>query len=1082
MVKVPVGTGIGGGTLVRDTETGEVTEIPFRAAPTIIRRGTGAGPGPRPLPQVKELAPVRGPSPAELRQQGREQANVSAEELRLRLQRGQITPIEARLGLTRLSKEFGVNFSRLDIQRVLGSGINLSQLRAQTKALPQIARAFSKAESERQGRTVSFTPQQLLNLISTERLFGISPKTIPITTEKQFIDIPEGVDIETTTPIPERPFLERRLAEEELPPLELGEKFKEKLPPRLQPFVDLPAFALDVIERGAPTRISLKGEPVSPIGTLFEKTTTPTALGQGTSLVDIKIRPKTLEEELEGVNPEDLQNLKEDIGKIQFDFASGAINQTVAQQQVDTRLNKFTSNQIKKGIVPSIAIGGALGFLGATVPFFNVIAGTAIGVPAFLDRRQILNQFKGFPKETASVTAGFIAGGLVGGLAGGFATSFKVPKIDAKNLESVTRITGLSKDKFVKLIETNNKGFLNLRSSGKISDTVVYDIKLSDGRTFRILEFGKTKIDPFSKKKLVSDRGFLGAEVNVIEGQQVFGASTARLGRQTGVGERFTRVISFKPKGRTLTSDILRVEDARVTDLATKFSVFKIDATKSGVISNSVVLKMKNLNPSILRRIALLERKLLLGQKITINELRNLVNLQRSSRGEAPFSEAEFKAGGFPTITGTIVERLLKSAKLTVQQNEQIVGGSLSVKAVLRGEAFTFPKPDLKKPSKVPSTPLEFGATVKNKALFNKGLRDLIFKFRDAKARFGDLIKTKGSQAQVQRVKNEFGRIRQQLENLDRSFPTSAGELSLALSSEIRNNPIQKLSLQSVRFISRLTPALRSLVGNDNLLNSRIIQVQKIGTNLQSKLDLKLKLVQNSTTLSSQDSLSALKQQTKQNQQVLQNLKQLQRLNQQLRLKNITIQDLSLSTIPQVPTTIRTGVGVPIPLPSLGKARPGKPFGVPEKKNQGYHAFAKQKGIKKRLNKVPLTKRQARDLSSFLVDNSTSRTGGIVRAINKKSLRPQTKIPKGYFGKTSKKYRPFRIVQGRKVPLFNEFIERTKFAIDTKGEKRGLSIARVLAKRRKKIPLLSPISNKKKPFKPDSSTLSKNLNKKRRKK
>lgn len=41
MVEVAVGTGIGGGTLVRDTETGITREIPFSIEPTIIRRGGG---------------------------------------------------------------------------------------------------------------------------------------------------------------------------------------------------------------------------------------------------------------------------------------------------------------------------------------------------------------------------------------------------------------------------------------------------------------------------------------------------------------------------------------------------------------------------------------------------------------------------------------------------------------------------------------------------------------------------------------------------------------------------------------------------------------------------------------------------------------------------------------------------------------------------------------------------------------------------------------------------------------------------------------------------------------------------------
>ncbi len=1079
MVQVPVGTGAGGGTLVRDTDTGRVTEIPLSIEPTIIRRGGGGGPRPQPgAPET--FSPISGPSALEIRQQAEAQGQADAETLRLRLQRGQITPIEARQGITNIARDTGLSFTNLQVQRILGSGLNVSQLRSQTRALPGIAREISKEESERLGRTVTFTPQDILERISDERLFGavtvpgVSPVTIPIEGQ-QIFDLAEGVP--ELTPRGQA-FRETRFAEEELPPLDLGKRFAEKLPKAVQPFAAPLTEALDILEAKAPTDVSLKGPVRSPFGTVFDKLTTSTALGQGTSIIDVKIRPPILAEQVSGVSQKDLSNLQRQVDLIQFDFASGNINQAQAQAKLDKQLDSFTSRQITKKVPESIALGAGLSFLGSTVPFFNVIAGGVIGTEAFLNRRKIAKQFKDFPVETGLVTAGFLAGGLVGSAAGGFAGSFKAPRIDATNLESVSRIRGLSKDRFVKVVEQQNPNFVRLRSSGKITDTIVYDIKLKDGRTFRILEFGKTKIDPFDKKSLVSERGFLGAERGKFEAEQVFGASTGRIGRETGVGERFTRVVSFKPI-KAKTGEVVSFEGAKGTDLATKFSVFQIDKTKSGIISNSVILKMKNLKSSIVQRIKSIERKFQNGQKITINELRNLVNLQRTSRGESPFTDAEFRAGEFGTVTGTIVQRLLREANLVVQQNERIVGGSLNVKTVLEGKAFTFPKPELKK-GKVPSTPLEFDVSSSRvRTEFNKQLKDLSFKFRDARGRFQDLIKRGAPASQVQRVKNEFGRIKQQVVNLDRSFPASAGEISLALSAEIKNNPITNLDVPTIRFISGLAPSLRSLVGNETLLQTRLEQAQTIKLNLKSKLDLKTKLEAKSTSLSAQGSVTILKQQNELATKLVQRLKSIQRLNQKLRLKNLTIQDVSTRNIPTSPKKI--AVPIPLALPSLGKPSKGKPFATPEAKNQGYHAFAKRSGIKQRLNKVPLTKRQARDLFSFTIDHTVARTGGIVRAFNKKALKPQTRIPKGYFRRTVKKYRPFRIVQGRKIPLTNEFIEKTKFAIDTRGEKSGLSIARILARRRKPVKLItSSPAKKNKPFKPDASTLSKNLKKRRK--
>lgn len=154
------------------------------------------------------------------------------------------------------------------------------------------------------------------------------------------------------------------------------------------------------------------------------------------------------------------------------------------------------------------------------------------------------------------------------------------------------------------------------------------------------------------------------------------------------------------------------------------------------------------------------------------------------------------------------------------------------------------------------------------------------------------------------------------------------------------------------------------------------------------------------------------------------------------------------------------------------KKKKKKPFGI-DKKSQGYNAFAKQRGLFRKLNKVPLTKRQARDLSAFVVDNSTSATGRIIKTLTQKPKKPKTRIPSNYFSKTRKKYRTNKIVRGKKVPLKNIFIERRRHRIDSLGEKLGLSAARAVAKLRKKVV-------RKKPFKPDNSKLSKKLRRKKK--
>lgn len=119
-----------------------------------------------------------------------------------------------------------------------------------------------------------------------------------------------------------------------------------------------------------------------------------------------------------------------------------------------------------------------------------------------------------------------------------------------------------------------------------------------------------------------------------------------------------------------------------------------------------------------------------------------------------------------------------------------------------------------------------------------------------------------------------------------------------------------------------------------------------------------------------------------------------------------------------------------------------------KKPNQGYNVFArplKRKGQKKRpklvkLNISPLGKTNAKRLGSTLVDTTLSRTFKIRKVKSKpKKLRVRVNpFP-------PKKFRTFRIIKGKKVPLKNVFIERKgKALIDTAGEKRGLTLRRGL--------------------------------------
>lgn len=135
------------------------------------------------------------------------------------------------------------------------------------------------------------------------------------------------------------------------------------------------------------------------------------------------------------------------------------------------------------------------------------------------------------------------------------------------------------------------------------------------------------------------------------------------------------------------------------------------------------------------------------------------------------------------------------------------------------------------------------------------------------------------------------------------------------------------------------------------------------------------------------------------------------------------------------------------PIVPLKKAKKFKPKRK-KKKKQAFNVFArplKKKGAKKRpklikVTKKPLTKRRAEDVKSFVLDRSLARTGRIKPVKGKPGTAPR-RVPRGFAKKTRFKFRGFRIIKGKRVPLpKGTSIERKKFVGDTRSEQRGLTL------------------------------------------
>ncbi len=188
---------------------------------------------------------------------------------------------------------------------------------------------------------------------------------------------------------------------------------------------------------------------------------------------------------------------------------------------------------------------------------------------------------------------------------------------------------------------------------------------------------------------------------------------------------------------------------------------------------------------------------------------------------------------------------------------------------------------------------------------------------------------------------------------------------------------------------------------------------------------------------------SALAQKSAQAQKIAQK----QRTAQRQRVALALVPKL-VTKAPQVKTTklgIKTTFLKPVKRFIIIKKKPAKKKKIVVKKIPtvmlGYNVKIRSKGKLKKLNVVPLTKFRARDLGSFIADKSTARTFVLSRAATK-AQKPKLKVPSSYFARNKRKFRGPK-KKGKVQPLNNKAIEKRKFAIDSRGEIKGLSAARL---------------------------------------
>lgn len=122
-----------------------------------------------------------------------------------------------------------------------------------------------------------------------------------------------------------------------------------------------------------------------------------------------------------------------------------------------------------------------------------------------------------------------------------------------------------------------------------------------------------------------------------------------------------------------------------------------------------------------------------------------------------------------------------------------------------------------------------------------------------------------------------------------------------------------------------------------------------------------------------------------------------------------------------------------------------------KKPKQAFHVYEKQAGKFKKVTKLPLSIKDAKDRLAFRLDTKISRTAKLVKVSKPKKVGSIGRKEAGYFRKTRKSLRNYRIVNGKRIKMPLTYIEKKgKSVISSPGEKRQLLLNRLAKARRAK--------------------------------
>ena len=388
--------------------------------------------------------------------------------------------------------------------------------------------------------------------------------------------------------------------------------------------------------------------------------------GHGTQ--SIEIRPKNFFEK-NNLDPRsaDAIKLKNSFDTLQKQADAKIISPEDANKQLKLAVDRYSSAHLIKELPKTAAKGLALAALSA-IPVVGQVAAPVFLADMFLKRNALASQIISNPVGSAANFLAFSGGALIGrGVVSGALSAADLSniKINPENLESVTLLSGQTKQDLIKKITETPELSIKTKSI-KGTSTTAFKVITKDNKIFDIVQFGKTK-------KINKD-GSLSGDVVLIgfekgkNGNTVVGRGVQSITPHNT--ETYLKAFTFRPKATRLSRLAARY------GLADRGNVFEIlDKAKSNSFGGSLVrgsnlesrtkiLSIKPITGELSFYLKSIGKKLDSGQKIPINEIKDLVNLERKFNGEPPFTWEQFRKAGYETITKANLRSYLQEIKV----------------------------------------------------------------------------------------------------------------------------------------------------------------------------------------------------------------------------------------------------------------------------------------------------------------------------------------------------------------------------------------------------------------------------------